>query len=339
MIIKSYEIKKNRLALLKNNFFLLYGENLGLKKDIKKLITNEIKQKNSDAEIISIYESEIIKNSDIFYDLVSSGSLFSKKKIIIIYETTDKIINIIKQSYEKYSKDIYLIFFSDILDKKSKIRFFFEKENNLVCIPCYLDNERDLAIIAQIELKKSNVVLSRESINLLIEKSNADRNNLRNEIEKIIAYSFNKTKVTTDEIKSLINFAGDYKSDIFVNECLCGNISQYKKIISELYVNTINQVLLLRILSNKIHRLLKIKEQETGSSNLDTLISLSKPAIFWKEKPIIKKQLTIWKSKDLNELILQINNTELMCKKNPNISNSIFLNFFMGICKKASSFS
>ena len=80
MIIKSYEIKKNRLALLKNNFFLLYGENLGLKKDIKKLITNEIKQKNSDAEIISIYESEIIKNSDIFYDLVSSGSLFSKKK-------------------------------------------------------------------------------------------------------------------------------------------------------------------------------------------------------------------------------------------------------------------
>ena len=36
---------------------------------------------------------------------------------------------------------------------------------------------------------------------------------------------------------------------------------------------------------------------------------------------------------------LQINNTEIMCKKNPHISNSIFLSFFTNICKKANSFS
>jgi len=339
MIVKSFEIKKNRLSLLKSNFFLLYGENLGLKKDIKKFITGEINQKNNDPEIMSTYESEIIKNEEDFFNLVYSGSLFSQKKIITIYEATDKIIDIIKQTYEKYSEDVYLIFFSDILEKKSKLRSFFEKENKLICVPCYLDNERDLATIAELELKKANIILSRESINLLIEKSNADRNNLRNEIQKIIAYAFNKKKIEIDEIKSLINFSGDYKSDIFINECLCGNILQYKKIISELYINTINQVFLLRILSNKIHRLLKIKEQETRSSNLDILINACKPAIFWKEKPIVKKQLAIWKSKDLNKIILEINNTEIMCKKNPHISNSIFLSFFTNICKKANSFS
>ena len=41
MIIKSYEIKKNKSNILKNNLFLLYGENIGLKKDIKSFITNE----------------------------------------------------------------------------------------------------------------------------------------------------------------------------------------------------------------------------------------------------------------------------------------------------------
>ena len=339
MIIKSYEIKKNKLNLLINNFFLLYGENLGLKKDIKNFIKNEVKQKNNNIEILSLYESEIIDNKDNFFNLIYSGSLFSQKKIIIIYETTDKINDIIKDAYQKYSKDIYLIFFSNILDKKSKLRIFFEKEKKLVCIPCYLDNEKDLITIAQLELKKNNITLSRESINLLIEKSNADRNNLRNEIEKIIAYSHNKEKIEINEIKSLINFSGDYKSDIFVNECLCGNINQYKKIISELYVNTINQILLLRILSNKIHRLLKIKEQATESYNLDSLLNTYKPPIFWKEKSIVKKQLTIWKLKDLKEIISDINNTEILCKKNPHISNSIFFNFFTEICKKANSFS
>ncbi|MDC0232190.1 DNA polymerase III subunit delta [Pelagibacteraceae bacterium] len=339
MILKSYEIKKNKIGTLKNNLFLVYGENLGLKKDIKNFITSELKQKNGDLEILSFYENEIINNKDNFFNSVYSGSLFSKKKIITINETTDKIIDVIKYVHEKCSEDIYLIFVSNILDKKSKIRTLFEKENELTCIACYLDNEKDLATIAHIELKKNNLTLSRESINLLIEKSNADRNNLRNEIEKIIAYSHNKEKIEVDEIKTLINFSGDYKSDIFVNECLCGNITQYKKIISEFYVNTINQILLLRILSNKIHRLLKIKEETDKSYNLDAQLNACKPPIFWKEKPIVKKQLALWKLKDLKEIIADINKTEILCKKNPNISASIFLNFFMEICKKANSFS
>ncbi len=339
MIIKSYDIKKNKLNLLKNNFFLLYGENLGLKKDIKNFIISQLKNEDNNLEILSLYESEIVNNDNNFYNLIKSGSLFSQKKIITIYESTDKMAKIIEDICEKYSKDIYLIFFSNILEKKSKLRNIFEKNVNLICTPCYLDNERDLAAIAQIELKKNNIVLSRESINLLIEKSNSDRNNLRNEIEKIAAYSLSNKKLEVEEIKMLINFSGDYKSDLLVNECLSGNISEYKKIISELYVNTINQVFVLRILSNKIHRLLKIKEQSSKSQNLDSLLNMCKPPIFWKEKPVVKKQLAIWNLNDLKNIVLDINNTEVLCKKNPQISNSIFFNFFLKICKKASSFS
>ena len=262
-----------------------------------------------------------------------------KKKIIFIYQATDKIIKKINDVYEKYPKDIYLIIFSEVLEKKSKLRDFFEKDKKTICIPCYLDNERDLEIIAQSELKKNNIILSREIINLLIEKSNSDRNNLRNEIEKIRSYSLNKKKLELDDIKSLINFSGDYKSNIFINECLCGNIKQYKKILSELYVDAVNQILLLRILSNKAQRLLKIKAEENKSNNMDNLINAAKPAIFWQEKPLVKKQLSIWNLNDLKKIIIEINNTELLCKKNPKISKIVFFNFFSDICKKASNFS
>ena len=124
-----------------------------------------------------------------------------------------------------------------------------------------------------------------------------------------------------------------------INECLCGNISQYKKIISELYIGTVNQILLLRILSNKIQRLLLLKEKENKTGDLDNLINSLKPPIFWKEKPLIKKQLSIWGLKDLKKIIDQINNTELQCKKNPQIAKAIFFNFFSTICNKANSFS
>ena len=339
MIIKSYEVQNNTTNLLKYNFFLLYGENFGLKKDIREFVKKAIKQKDDNIEILSLYEDEILDKEENFYNLVYSGSLFSNKKIITIYEATDKIIKKISDIYDKYSKNIFLIIFSEILEKKSKLRNFFEKNKKTVCIPCYLDSEKDLKIIAQSEFKKNNISLSREAINLLIEKSNSDRNNLKNEIEKVKAYSLNKKKLELNEIKSLINFSGNYKSEILINECLCGNISQYKKIISELYINTLNQILLLRILSNKIQRLLKIKEQKNISNNLDNLINSSKPAIFWKEKSLVKKQLSIWSLDDLNNMISQINNTELLCKKNPQIAKVIFFNFFSKICRKANNFS
>ena len=339
MILKSYEIQKNKSNLSKYNFFLLYGENFGLKKDIKRNIEIEIKKIKKNIEISSLYENDILNNEENFFNSIFSGSLFSEKKIIIIHESTDKIINNVTNIYNKYVENVYLIFFSDVLEKKSKLRNFFEINKKTICIPCYLDSEKDLEIIAQSELKKSSINLSREAINLLIEKSNSDRNNLKNEIEKIKSYALNKKRIEFDEIKSLINFSGDHKSDILVNECLCGNILQYKKVVSEIYINTINQVYLLRILSNKIQRLLKIKEKENKLNNLDKLINSSTPTIFWKEKPLVKKQLSIWNRNDLNKLINEINNTELLCKKNPEISKVIFFNFFTKICSKAKNSS
>ena len=339
MIIKSYEVQKNKSNLSKYNFFLLYGENLGLKKDIRKFIKTGIEQGSNNAEILFLYEDEILDDEENYYNLIYTGSLFSYKKIITIYEATDKIIKKISDIYDKYPENVFLIIFSEILEKRSKLRNFFEANKKAICIPCYLDSEKDLEVIAQLELKKNNIMLSQEAINLLIEKSNSDRNNLRNEIGKIHSYSLNKKKLELTDIISLINFSGDYKSDIFINECLCGNITQYKKIISELYVNTVNQILLLRILSNKIQRLIKIKAKENKSNNVDNLINAIKPTVFWKEKPLLKKQLSIWSLNNLKKIIDEINNIELLCKKNPQISKVIFFNFFSKICKKANNFS
>ena len=200
MIIKSYEVQKNSLNLFKYNFHLLYGENSGLKKDIRDIIKIAVKQKNDKIEMLSLYETEIINNEENFYNLIYSGSLFSNKKIITIFEGTDKIMRNITSVYDKYAENVFLIIVSGILEKKSKLRNFFETSKKTICIPCYLDSEKDLEIIAQSEFRKNNISLSREAINLLIEKSNSDRGNLKNEIVKIISYSLNKKKLNLTKL-------------------------------------------------------------------------------------------------------------------------------------------
>ena len=339
MIAKSYEILKNTLSFSKYNLYLMYGENDGLKKDILESIKKIIIQKEKDTEIISLSESEALDNDEKFYNILFSGSLFSKNKIVIIKDTKGKIINLIEEIKDKNIENITIIIFSNMLDKKSVLRNFYEKNSYTLIIPCYPDTEKDLEIIANNNFKKNNIIISRESINLLIEKSNYDRNNLRNEIGKILSFCINKKKIDIDEIKSIINFSGEFKSDTLINECLCGNVNQYKKILSELYLTTINQIFLFRILSKKIQRLLIIKESEPSGKDIESIMGSLKPPIFWKEKTIVKKQLSIWNLKSLKSIIYEMNSIELLCKKNPQLSKTIFFNFFSKICTKANSFS
>ena len=64
---------------------------------------------------------------------------------------------------------------------------------------------------------------------------------------------------------------------------------------------------------------------------------MSKPPIFWKDKDIVKKQLTIWTNEKVKKLIKKINHIELLLKKNTNLSINILQNFIIEQCSKINS--
>ena len=154
MIIKSYEIQNKTNNFLNYNFFLLYGENQGLKKDIVESINKTANLQDSKIEFINWYESDVLENQENFYNSIYSGSLFSSKKIITISYGTDKIVKKIEDIVNKNPENTFIIVLADVLEKKSKLRYFFEKNNKTLCVPCYLDTDKSLRFIAQAELKK-----------------------------------------------------------------------------------------------------------------------------------------------------------------------------------------
>ena len=186
MIIKYFELKKKDLT--KFNYFLLYGGNKGL---IEETLANVIRPSIT-GNIYNYDEDEILKNLDNFEEIISNKSFFDNEKIIIINRVTDKIFKIIENIIEKNIKDISIILISGILEKKSKIRNFFEKNKKTVVIPFYEDNYQSLNYLTLNFLKEKKIHLSPQNINLIIDRSRGDRINLINELDKI--ESFQKIK-------------------------------------------------------------------------------------------------------------------------------------------------
>ena len=136
MIFKSYILEQSFQSINNCKLFLFYGENQGLKEEFKK----KLKIENKNQEVINLFQDEIIKNKNILINEVSNKSLFNEKKIIFINQVNDKILDTVDEVV-KNIQDEKIFLFSDILDRKSKLRSYFEKSKSSGVAACYQDNE------------------------------------------------------------------------------------------------------------------------------------------------------------------------------------------------------
>ena len=167
MIIKHFNL--NKIELTKNKFVLFYGKNDGLKKESLNML---LKKFNN----VSFFEEkEILDNSKHFIENLLSGSLFEDQKIISIKRATDKILKIIDEVIIRNIEDIIIILDAENLEKKSKLRLFFEKNKQYVCVPFYPDNAQSLSKLSFDYFRNKNIQISQSSINLIINKSNGEK--------------------------------------------------------------------------------------------------------------------------------------------------------------------
>ena len=319
MIIKSYEIKNKEISKFK--FFLVYGENEGLKKDI----INTIKNKSGSKEI-KYEEAQILNNKTEFYNEINNRSLFDDKKTYLIERCSEKISEIILEFIDRNIED-QIIINCGILEKKSKLRNILEKSTKAIVIPTYKDNSQSLVSIAKKFFTEKKISISYETLNLLANRCSGDRGYLNNELIKISNYLIDKKTISLKEVYTLTNLSENYSAFELVDASLSKNLKKTQEILDENNYSQEDTFLVLRVFLMKTKKILNLLEGMENQKDMDKLILEYKPPIFWKEKPVIKKQLQLWSLKTINELIFNLNSIELKIKKNNTLSLILMKNF------------
>ena len=321
MILKSYDVHK--INLKTNCLLLFYGKNEGFKNEATN---NLIKNKN---EIARYEEKEILENINNFIESIISKSLFESEKTIIIKRATDKIIKVIDEIESKNINDVKIIFNSENLEKKSKLRSLFEKNKKYICIAFYPDTEQTLAKLSYDFFKKKNISISPSNVNLIINKCNGDREVLLNELKKIEYFSKNGKKITEENISKLTNLLENHSISELVDNCLAKNKKRILSILNENNFSNDDCIIITRSFIIKAKKLLTLSTSYETNKNIDLTISSAKPPIFWKEKEITKQQIYKWKPKNIKKLIFALSETELQIKKNINNSINLITDFIL----------
>ncbi len=321
MIIKSYDLSK--INLNEQNIILFYGKNEGLKKSSILTLTKNL------TEIYNYEEKEILENAVGFLESVLTKSLFEDKKFIIIKRATDKLIKIIEEIDSRKIKDNVFLFSAENLEKKSKLRSFFEKSKKNICVAFYPDNERELSNLAYSFFKERNISISPSNINIIIGKCNGDRENLINELEKIENFISNGSKLTPENIAKLINLNENFSITELIDNCLAKNKKKIIKILNENNFYDEDSITITRVFLNKSKKVLMLLKNYQINKNIDLTISSAKPPIFWKDKEIVKQQINMWNPEKIRTLIYRLSELELIIKKNLGNSIKIITDFIL----------
>ena len=322
MIVKPYELDKIKNDL---KFFLFYGKNEGLKRHY----INQLFKNNKSKNVIKYEEKEILENEEIFFENILSNSLFESEKFIIINRSTDKISGIIIDLIERNINGVVIVIDAGLLEKKSKLRKLFEKEKNLASIATYPDTNEILSNLALTFFKKIDVSISRQNVNLIVDKCGGDRLNLENELEKIKFYLIEKKSISTEEILKLINLSENHTFYELIDHCLAKNKNKTINILNENSFSNEDCIIILRTFLFKAKKILGLSIEYEKNKDINKTINSAKPPIFWKEKDIIKTQLNKWNPEKIKELIYLINDIELQIKKDYNNSILIVTDFIL----------
>ena len=329
MIIKSFEIDKKKISEF--NVFLIYGENEGLKKEI----INKIKKNHSGKEV-KYDETQVLKNTTEFYNQIKNNSLFEEKKIFLLERCTDKISETVMEICEDVTEDLIIIN-CGLLEKKSKLRKNIEDSKKAVIIPTYKDNSQSLINIANTFFNEKKINISHETLNLLVSRCNGDRGFLKLELEKISNYLSDKRIITLKEISTLTNLSENYSASELVDASLSKNVKKTCQMLVENNYSNEDTFLILRVFLQKTKKILSLLENLNTEKSIERVISKYKPAIFWKDKPIIEKQLKIWSLEAVKNLIYKINDIETKIKKDNSLGLILMKNFIYEIISKKTS--
>ena len=321
MIIKSFEI--NKIDPFKNNLILFYGQNEGLKDENIRKLSSKFHS------IIKYDEREVLENQDNFFESIFSGSLFDENKFVIINQASDKIVKIIEILIEKKEKikEIAILLNANSLEKKSKLRSIFEK--NLLCVPFYIDNNETLFKFTETFLKQKKINISPLNINFLVNKCNGDRRNLKNELHKIEMFCLNKRNIKDEELQKLVCLSENKNISELIDCCLVKDEKNTINILNDNIFNNDDSILITRTFLNKLKKIHKLILSYEKNKNLNETIRNARPPIFWKDKPIVEKQIRTWKPDLIEKLIIDINEIELQIKRNNTNSINLISDFIL----------
>lgn len=184
-----------------SHVYLLYGEEAYLRKQYRDKLKDALVSPE-DTMNCSIYSGKDINVNEVI-DMAGTMPFFAERRVIVIENSgwmksgNERMADFVKNVPET----TYMIFVEEEVDKRNKL--FKAVTSKGYAAVCDIQDEATLKKWIMGLLKKENKLITADALNLLIDRTGTDMENIRHEVEKLICYKYEEEGITVQDVEEL----------------------------------------------------------------------------------------------------------------------------------------
>lgn len=295
---------------------LVYGPDTGLVAERCAVMGKTVVQDLNDPFNVAVLSTEMIEEDPArLSDESGAISMMGGDRLIRIERGTDKITAKVKSYLEAPSNTALVVIQAGDLGPRSSLRKLCESAKNAAAVPCYVEDERDVANVIRQTVQEEGKAIDREAVSWLAANISGDRARVRSELEKLLIYKGEEnTPISMADAIACCGGASQQGLDNLTNAVAGRNAEGALKAYGVLVQEGVAFIVILRSLQNHFRRLHMAKAYMQSGMDMDSAMKKLSPPVFFKQAPQFKGQMNNWSLPLLDMIMGKLTDLEAQCK-------------------------
>ncbi|MCE3233011.1 MAG: polymerase subunit delta [Rickettsiaceae bacterium] len=297
------------------NFVLVYGPDAGLVSEYTRTICKTVVDNLSDPFRVAELSYDRIKEEPaILNDEIHAMSLMGGRRLVKIHTESSALPKELAEVLTNANSDTMVVIAGGDLAPTSTLRSYFEKTANAAAIPCYKDDNAAISRVISNKFAQHKLTYDNDVVQYLTDSFSGDRLVILSEVEKLVTYMGDNKHVTLEDAKECIYDSSEVSLDEICNAFASRNPYETEKNLTRAQKEGVASIAIIRMVLRYFMRLQEIKNQVAGGVSEQQAISALRPPVFFKQVPVLKKHLSLWKPADISRVISRFIELEIDCK-------------------------
>ncbi len=295
---------------------LVYGPDDGLMRERAKALGKTVVSDLNDPFNVSILKTDqIVADPARLNDEARAISMMGGRRLIRIEDGRDALTTWLKEYLADPASAALIVIEAGELNTRSPLRLLFEKMDNAAALPCYVEDERDIAAFARTTLQEGGYAIAPDALSWLAAAIAGDRQRARREVEKLMTYMGDIKRIETEDVQLCCGDAGSQSLDTLVYSAAGSKPVEALRCYNALLEEGIPAIAILRALQNHFRRLHVTRARLDAGENPDAALKLLSPPVFFKQESLFRAQMQRWSAAHLETVMQRLNGLEAQCKQ------------------------
>ena len=216
---------------------LLFGPDAGLVHErAEKLINASVDDPRDPFALVRIEGDALASEPSRLVEEAHTVPLFGGRRAVWIKSGSRNFAAAVEAVVASPPVDCRIVIEAGDLKRNAPLRAICEKAGSAAVLPCYADNERDLARLIDDEMRDAKLTITPDARAALVSLIGGDRQASRSEIRKLALYAHGKDRVVLEDVIAVVADASALRLDAVVDAAFAGRASdteaQFSKALS-----------------------------------------------------------------------------------------------------------